>query len=62
MRLFEEKQKDLDAYLEKLKGIESQIIQDIYNRGSSVQRTKAENLKRDILKDFSYSAVKNHLR
>lgn len=60
--LFEEKQKDLDAYLYKLKELQIKINQDIYNRGLFGHKATAESLKRNILRDFSYPAVKNHLR
>jgi len=60
--LFEEKQKDLDVYLDKLKELQTKINQDIYNRGSFGHRATAESLKRNILRNFSYSVVENHLR
>ena len=64
MRLlvFEEKQKELDVYLEKLRILENEISQDFYGNRLAVHKSRAESLKRNILRDFSYSKVKNHLR
>lgn len=60
--LFEEKQKELDAYLGRLRQLETNLSEDFYGRKLQVHKRKAEGLKRNIIKDFSYSAVKNHLR
>lgn len=60
--LFEEKQKDLDVYLEKLRQLESAITKDTHGIRLATHKRKAESLKRNILRDFSYPAVKNHLR
>jgi hypothetical protein len=60
--LFEEKQKELDVYLERLRQLENDINQDIYGTKLSAHKNKAEILKRNILRDFSYPAVENHLR
>ena len=60
--LFEEKQKALDVYLEGLRHLENEIKRDTYLTKSATHASKAERLKRDILRDLSYSQVKNHLR
>lgn len=60
--LFEEKQKELDVYLKKLHNLEGQISRDIYGAKLAIHKSRAEILKRNILRDFSYSKVKNHLR
>ena len=60
--LFEEKQKELDVYLEKLRHLDSEIKHDIYSAKLATHKSKAERLKRNILRDLSYSKVKNHLR
>jgi len=55
--LFEEKQKDLDVYLEELQHLKDEISQDIYGTNLASLRSKAESLKRNILRDFSYLKV-----
>jgi len=60
--LFEEKQKELDFYFKKLYSLEKKIKQDIYGRKLAIHKNRAESLKRNILRDFSYPNVKNHLR
>jgi len=60
--LFEEKQKELEVYLERLRQLENEISQDIYGARLSAYKSKAEILKRNILRGFSYPAVENHLR
>ncbi|MFC1593217.1 hypothetical protein ACFL4C_04310 [Candidatus Omnitrophota bacterium] len=60
--LFEEKQKDLDSYLAQLQRLQAEIKRDIYGSNLDRHRNKAENLKRNIIRDLSYSKVKAHLR
>jgi hypothetical protein len=60
--LFEEKQKELDVYLEKLTNLGNEISEDIYGTKLVIHRNRTESLRRNILRDFSYSKVKNHLR
>ena len=60
--LSREKQKDLDAYLDKLRDLHNSISKDIYGGNSISHKNKAEVLKRDILRDFSYLAIKEYLR
>ena len=60
--LYEEKQKQIDVYLQRLHHLESQISKDIYGAKLAIHRSKAEVLKRDILRDLSYPKVENHLR
>ena len=60
--LYEEKQKELDVYLERLRQLSNEISQDIYGTRLVTHKGRAESLKRNILKDFSYSKIKNHLR
>jgi len=60
--LFEEKRKELDVYLEKLRNLAKSISLDIYGNRAQTHKSKAESLKRIISRDFSYSKVKNHLR
>ncbi len=60
--LFEEKQKELDVYIEKLRSLQNEISRDIYGTKLTAHRTRAESLKRNILRLFTYSNVENHLR
>jgi hypothetical protein len=60
--LFEEKQKELDVYLQRLRRLEKEIDKDIYGAKLTIHKSRAESLKRNILKNFSYSNVKNYLR
>ncbi|MBU1871562.1 MAG: hypothetical protein KKH80_02040 [Candidatus Omnitrophica bacterium] len=60
--LFEEKQKDLDAYLAQLRLLQSEMKRDTYASNLSIHSHKAETLKRNIFRDFSYSNIKAHLR
>lgn len=60
--LFEEKQKELDVYLERLRHLTNEINQDIYGSRLTIHKGRAESLKRNILRDLSYPKVKNHLR
>ncbi|MGD9014891.1 MAG: hypothetical protein PVI33_02560 [Candidatus Omnitrophota bacterium] len=60
--LFEEKLKELNIYLERLRELENDISRDVYGARLSAHKSQAEILKRNILRDFSYPAVKNHLR
>jgi hypothetical protein len=60
--LFQEKQKELDVYLEKLRRLEREISKDIYGNKLVTHKARAESLKRNISRDFSYTKIKNHLR
>jgi hypothetical protein len=60
--LFEEKQKELDVYLGRLRSLKKDIAKDIYGANVAIHRIKAESLKRNIFRDFSYLKIKNHLR
>ncbi|MFH1678212.1 MAG: hypothetical protein ABH914_01130 [Candidatus Omnitrophota bacterium] len=60
--LFQEKQNELDSYLQKLKQLGEDISKDIYGKRIVEHKSKAESLKRDILRAFSFPNVKNHLR
>jgi len=60
--LFEEKQKELEFYLERLRKMDNQISRDVYGARSANYKKMAESLKRNILVKFSYPNVKNHFR
>lgn len=55
--LSEQKQEELDVYLDKLRHLEAEIDKDIYGFKSATHKTKAEVLKRNILRDFSYPKI-----
>ena len=57
-----EKQKKLDIYLDQLKTLKELIVKDAYGSNCSVNRYTAENIRRSILREFSYSKMKNFLR
>lgn len=59
--LNEEKKKRLDTYMNQLKNLKEAIVQDTYGANSSSYRVTAEQIKRAILRDFSYIKVKNGL-
>ena len=54
-------QKVLDTYIGQLNDLSRDIKDDIYNLNMSDLRLRAEGLKRDIYKRFSYSDVKDAL-
>jgi len=60
--LLEEKQKALDPYLERLGALRGAIEEDSYSNNTDNNRYKAEVLKKDILRLFSYPKVKNELK
>ena len=60
--LFEEKQKELDVYLERLRRLENEISKDIYGKKLTLHKDRAESLKRNISRYFSYPKAKNYLR
>ena len=53
-----ETQKKLDAYLVQMRELMDSISQDNYGNQKVTQRLKAERLKRNILRDFSYNKVR----
>lgn len=55
------KQKELDAYLNKYKELESAISSDIYGTFNNRNRQTAERLKLDIYNNFLYPKVKDSL-
>jgi hypothetical protein len=60
--LLEEKQKELEAYIVKLTDLRSNIQDDPYSSNAVRNRSTAEILKRNILRDFSYSKVKGSVK
>ncbi len=59
--LNEYKRNKLDTYISQLNDLKSLITQDVYGNNFDRNRQKAERIKRNILKDFSYPEVKNDL-
>jgi hypothetical protein len=59
--LNEAKRKQLDSYLTKYSELRQQLEADIYAAGASRLRSKAENLRRGILRNFSYQKIKDEL-
>lgn len=60
--LVEEKHKALDLYITELIGLRDNIKNDPYSNNAANNRSLAEVLKRNILRDFSYPKVKDFLR
>jgi len=60
--LFGQRQKQLDDYLEKLRHLENEIGKDIYDNKLTIHKNRAQTLKRNILRDFSYPKVRDFLR
>jgi hypothetical protein len=59
--LNEEKKNKLDIYIRKLSELEGLIEKDVYSNNIAITRPKSEQLKREILRDFSYDKVKKYL-
>jgi hypothetical protein len=56
-----DKQKQLGGYIIKLQDLLDNIKGDSYGSNNNLYRMKAENIRRDILRDFTYDKVKNSL-
>jgi len=59
--LNEEKQKKLDIYIGQLEELRDIIVEDLYSSNASAYVQKAERIKRNILRDFSYQKIKDYL-
>ena len=57
-----EAQKKLDVYIEKMKNLQTLIVDDPYGSNLTSSRLKAEDLRSSILRKFSYRKVKDSLR
>ena len=55
-------QKNLDKYIAGMNDLRSSIVCDPYGNRASFNYHRAERLKQDILKDFSYNDVKALLK
>jgi len=56
-----EKQKQLDAYINRLKELKASIQKDVYGSNNNVNRYEARRISLDILRHFSYPDVKEDL-
>jgi hypothetical protein len=63
LRVFlnEKKQKELDIYINQLKDLRESIAKDLYGTDTYYNRQKAENIRRSVLRGFSYNNVKKFL-
>jgi len=59
--LIPEKQQELDKYIGQLEDLGGRLGDDPYGTNSASNRLTAERIKMEILKDFSYSKVKDFL-
>ncbi len=59
--LQEVKQKKLDVYINQLKDLNKEIVEDLYGNNISANRLTAERIKRNILRDFFYNKIKDYL-
>ena len=59
--LNEEKQKKLDVYIVKMNDLKSLVADDRYGMNLNWNRLKAEKVRRDIVRDFSFPKIKPYL-
>jgi hypothetical protein len=52
----------LDAYINSLKILREALVKDIYGANFAANRRRAERLRRDILKDFSFKKIKDSIK
>jgi hypothetical protein len=56
-----ERQKGLDVYLSQLKELKDAVTKDIYGSSVSKHHLKAESIRRNILRYYSYKKIKDYL-
>ncbi|MFA6349541.1 MAG: hypothetical protein WCY12_01250 [Candidatus Omnitrophota bacterium] len=56
--LNDEGKKKIDIYLNKLTELKDSVAKDMYNSSTSFNRYAAERIKRDMLRDLSFSKIK----
>jgi len=56
-----EAQKKLDTYILKMEDLKGDVKDDVYGTWLDVNRQKAEQIRRGILRDFSYNKIKASL-
>lgn len=59
--LNENRQKNLDVYLDDFKDLRNSIANDLYSNIAIFNRNHAERIKRDILQKFSFQDIKKDL-
>lgn len=59
--LKEGKQGELEIYISELKVLKSKLQEDLYGSNISSNRLSAERIKRGILREFSFSKIKDYL-
>lgn len=59
--LNDEKKAKLDIYINQIKNLDEIIAQDLYGNNITLNRLTAEQIKRNILRDFSYNKIKDYL-
>ena len=59
--LQEAMQTKLDVYINQLKDLKNEIVQDLYGNNISANRLTADRIRRSILRDFSYNKIKDYL-
>lgn len=60
--LTEARQKKLDGHISNLNDLKDMIARDPYGTQASRHRSRAETLRRNILRDFSYPKVKTDVK
>jgi hypothetical protein len=60
--LDQQRQDLLGTYITKLMNLETEISMDLYSSSVAQHRSKAERIKRDIMRFFSYQRIKDYLR
>jgi len=56
-----DKQKKLDVYINKMKQLRDSIAADIYGNNSTTYTEKADRIKMNVLRDFSYKKIESSL-
>jgi hypothetical protein len=59
--LNDDTQKKLDVYIAEIKNLLALIIEDTSGINTTNSAQRAENIKRNILRDFTYNKIKNYL-
>ena len=56
-----EKQKKLDSFIVKMNDLKTEIVDDRYGRNLNWNRLRAEKIRRDIVRDFSFPKIKPYI-
>ena len=60
--LRDEKQKGLDGYIKQMLDLKSDVASDRYSSNETLERMKAEAIKRNILRDYSFNNVRGFFK